>query len=42
MSRARDIANLLGAGSVILDGAPSALDTLKELADTLPAFVWIR
>jgi hypothetical protein len=32
MSRARDIANLLGAGSVILDGAPSALDTLNELA----------
>lgn len=32
MSRSRDIANLLGAGSVILDGAPSALDTLNELA----------
>lgn len=32
MSRSRDIANLLGAGSVLLDGAPSALDTLNELA----------
>lgn len=32
MSRSRDIANLLGEGSVILDGAPSALDTLNELA----------
>lgn len=31
-SRSRDIANLLGTGSVILDGAPSALDTLNELA----------
>ena len=35
MSRSRDIANLLGAGSVILDGAPSALDTLNELAAAL-------
>lgn len=32
MSRSRDIANLLGVGSIILDGAPSALDTLNELA----------
>lgn len=35
MSRSRDIANLLGAGSLILDGAPSALDTLNELAAAL-------
>lgn len=35
MSRSRDIANLLGAGSVLLDGAPSALDTLNELAAAL-------
>ena len=35
MSRSRDIANLLGAGSVILSGAPSALDTLDELAAAL-------
>lgn len=35
MSRSRDIANLLGAGSIILDGAPSALDTLNELATAL-------
>jgi hypothetical protein len=32
MSRSRDIANLLGAESLILDGAPSDLDTLNELA----------
>lgn len=35
MSRSRDISNLLGAGSVILSGAPSALDTLDELAAAL-------
>jgi hypothetical protein len=35
MTRSRDIANLLGTGSVILDGAPSALDTLNELAAAL-------
>jgi hypothetical protein len=32
MSRSRDIANLLGTESIILEGAPSALDTLNELA----------
>lgn len=35
MSRARDIANILGASSPIIDGAPSALDTLNELAAAL-------
>jgi len=35
MSRSRDIADLLGAGSIILSGAPSALDTLDELAAAL-------
>lgn len=35
MSRARDIANILGASSPIIDGAPIALDTLNELAAAL-------
>lgn len=35
MSRARDIANILGASSPIIDGAPTALDTLNELAAAL-------
>lgn len=32
MTRSRDIANLLGSSSAIIDGAPSNLNTLNEIA----------